>query len=70
MAWQYARGGVMVVYFMNFAATTETLQFYAVDRTPSLRDMVIDAAGILAGLAFVFLIGIIRGVIRRKAGNF
>jgi putative Mn2+ efflux pump MntP len=70
VAWPYARGGALAVYFLIFAATTETLQFYAVDRTPSLWDVAIDAAGILTGFACVFLAGIIRGAIRRKAGNF
>ncbi len=69
VAWPYARGGLLIIYFLIFAATTETLQFYAIDRTPSLWDVAIDAAGILVGLACVSLVAVIRGAIRRKAGN-
>ena len=67
VAWPYAGGGALSIYFLIFAATTETLQFYAVDRTPSLRDVAIDMAGILVGLACVSLVGIIRDVVRKRA---
>ncbi len=34
-----------------FAATTEVLQFYAIDRSPAVSDWLLDAAGIAIGLA-------------------
>lgn len=45
------RTDVQAAALLLFAAATEVLQFYAIDRAPAVSDWLLDAAGILIGLA-------------------
>lgn len=51
--WPLRDSTSQLVYLLLFAAVTETLQFYAAGRKPSLDDWLVDVSGIL--LAFALL---------------
>jgi len=52
-AWPLSHGATRFIYLIIFAAVTEVLQFFAIGRSPSLEDWLINASGIL--LAFTLL---------------
>jgi len=54
------RREILIYYLLIFAATTETLQFFALDRHPSFFDIGVDSTGILLGFISIFLSGAIR----------
>ena len=50
LQWSFLRVGVVA---LALAVLTEVLQFFALDRHPMLRDVGIDMAGALLGLALI-----------------
>ncbi len=59
--WRDVGIGVITLYLLIFAVTTETLQFYAPGRTPSAADFGIDGGGIFLGLFVVAMARFLRG---------
>ncbi len=59
--WEHVGTGVITLYLLIFAVTTETLQFYAPGRTPSTADFGIDGGGIFLGLFVVAMARFLQG---------